>query len=121
MKTFRLFPFVVLLALGVAACGPKKDQAPPKPKVAAVALPIMGPAPTWSLKDVDGKPVSSEQFKGKVVVVDFWATWCPPCREEIPGYIALQKKYGKDALVVIGVSLDQAGPSVVKDFAAKNG
>ena len=79
-----------------------------------------GAAPAWKLKDVDGKEISSEQFKGKVVVVDFWATWCGPCLQEIPGYIALQKKYGDD-LAIIGVSMDQAGPSVVKAYMAKAG
>lgn len=79
------------------------------------------PAPVWKLKDVEGKVISSETFKGKVVVVDFWATWCPPCRAEIPGYIELQKKYGKDGLVIIGVSLDQKGPAVVKPFMEKFG
>jgi thiol-disulfide isomerase/thioredoxin len=80
------------------------------------ALPVLRDAPTWKLQDVNGKAVSSSQFAGKVVVVDFWATWCPPCRAEIPGYVSLQKKYGADGLVIIGVSLDQKGPEHVKKF-----
>ena len=74
------------------------------------------PAPEWKLKDVDGKVVSSDQFKGKVVVVDFWATWCPPCRTEIPGYIRLQKKYADQGLVIVGISVDTDGPEVVRKF-----
>jgi peroxiredoxin len=75
-------------------------------------------APSWELKDVDGKSVSSAQFKGKVVVLDFWATWCPPCRSEIPGYEKLQEKYKDQGLVIIGASVDQDGPAVVKKFMA---
>jgi peroxiredoxin len=81
---------------------------------AAPGLPV--PAPPWKLKDVDGKTVTSDQFKGKVVILDFWATWCPPCRTEIPGYVALQKKYGADGLVVVGVSVDTGGTAEVKQF-----
>jgi len=77
------------------------------------------PAPAWKLNDVDGKAVSFEQYKGKVVVLDFWATWCGPCRSEIPGYVALQKKHGPAGLAIVGVSLDQGGPEVVKKFIAE--
>ena len=77
-------------------------------------------APSWELTDLDGKSVRSTDFKGKVVVLDFWATWCPPCRMEIPGFIALQKKYAVQGLTVVGVSVDQACLKTVKSFAEKN-
>jgi thiol-disulfide isomerase/thioredoxin len=73
-------------------------------------------APTWMLKDTDGKLVKSSDFDGKVVLLDFWATWCPPCKVEIPGFIELQNEYGPKGLVVVGVSLDERGTSVVKQF-----
>ncbi len=112
--------------LGLAACSkqgdsPKAAQASGAGGGAMAALPKLGPAPAWNLKDVDGNAVSSAKFAGKVVVVDFWATWCGPCVREIPGYIALQKKYGADKLAIVGVSLDQAGPEVVQAFALKHG
>jgi thiol-disulfide isomerase/thioredoxin len=60
----------------------------------------------FTLKDVDNKPVQLSSFKGKVVLLDFWATWCGPCKIEIPWFIEFQKKYGKDGLQVVGVSVD---------------
>lgn len=84
-----------------------------------VAEPVS--APGWQLKDVDGKLVKSTDFAGKVVILDFWATWCGPCRLEIPGFIELKRQYAEKGLVVIGVSVDQDGAKAVKPFMAKMG
>ena len=58
-------------------------------------------------------------FRGKVLILDFWATWCIPCRVEIPHFVELQKQYGDEGLRVIGVSLDEQGPDVVKNFVKR--
>jgi len=73
-------------------------------------------APAWKLTDLDGKAVSSADFEGKVILLDFWATWCPPCRMMIPGMVELQETYREKGLVIIGVSLDEQGPEVVRKF-----
>ncbi len=64
-------------------------------------------APNFTLKNIEGKDVSLADYKGKVVFVNFWATWCPPCRGEIPDLIKLQDKYGKDGFAILGISVDQ--------------
>ncbi len=76
-------------------------------------------APGFTLKDQDGNDVSLSDFEGKVIILDFWATWCPPCRAEIPGFIELQNEYGSKGLQVIGVSVDQKGWDVVTPFIAE--
>ena len=106
-----LFYLAALAALLIADAAPLRAAAA-SPAVAPAPL----PAPAWKLKDVDGKAVELAQFRGKVVILDFWATWCPPCRTEIPGYIALQKKYAQDGLVVVGISVDTDGTAPVRKF-----
>ena len=73
-------------------------------------------APALSTRDLSGREVSLASLRGKVVLINFWATWCPPCRAEIPDLVALQEKY-RDQLQIIGISEDEAPMTVVQRFA----
>jgi thiol-disulfide isomerase/thioredoxin len=75
--------------------------------------------PVFIARDLDGREVSTASWRGKVIIINFWATWCGPCRAEIPDLVALQEKY-RDRLQVIGISQDEAAPEVVKRFAAEH-
>ncbi|MFA6233479.1 MAG: TlpA disulfide reductase family protein [Bacteroidota bacterium] len=76
-------------------------------------------APTFSLKDKDGNTVTLASLKGKIVVLNFWATWCPPCRAEIPAFKSTYEKYKSKGVEIVGVSLDNKGWEVVKPFLEK--
>src|SRR6202790_5106515 len=80
---------------------------------------VLMAAPDVTLMDLDGKNLSLAQYKGKVVLVNFWATWCDPCRVEIPWLIEMQQKYGSKGFTVLGVAMDEEGKSVVAPFVAK--
>jgi len=77
------------------------------------------PAPDFSLASLDGKTVKLSDFRGKAVLLNFWATWCEPCKIEMPWFVELQKKYGPQGLQVIGVAMDDASPKEIGDFAQK--
>jgi thiol-disulfide isomerase/thioredoxin len=77
------------------------------------------PEPELTLKDLAGNDVALSEYKGKVVLVNFWATWCEPCRIEIPWLIEMQQKYGPKGFVILGIALDEEGKSVVAPFVSK--
>src|SRR5688572_30736037 len=76
-------------------------------------------APAFTARDLDGREVSMAALRGKVVLVNFWATWCGPCRAEIPDLVALQEKY-RDQLQIIGISQDEVPVDLVRKFAAEH-
>lgn len=101
---FRTLGFVALLLFGVLATGQQKtlpDNAAP-----------------FTLTGLDGKPVRLSDHKGKVILLDFWATWCVPCQTEVPRFVAFQNKYGDQGFQVIGISMDDS-PDPVRKFYAK--
>ena len=87
----------------------------------ALLRPMKNPVPAsaFMLRDMDGKLVSLRDFEGKVVLLNFWATWCTPCRKEMPAMEQLYRTYGTEGLVVVGVSVDRGAPGDVKAFAEK--
>jgi thiol-disulfide isomerase/thioredoxin len=88
-------------------------------KVGTAKADAGAPAPELSLKGLDGKDINLSQYRGKVVLVNFWATWCEPCRFEIPWLIEMQQKYGAKGFTVLGVAMDDEGRSVVAPFVDK--
>jgi len=122
---------VVVIALGIAGffagryTRPSNREVTPIPQADGGAKPavkfVKNPAsvPELTLKTIDGRTLSSRDWKGKVTLVNFWATWCPPCREEIPDLIKLQARY-KDQLQIIGVSSDEGPVEDVAKFVAEH-
>jgi peroxiredoxin len=77
-------------------------------------------APDFVLTDLQGKTVKLSDLRGKAVVLNFWATWCPPCNQEIPWFVDLQKRYGSQGLQIVGISMDDGDPKDVVKFAAQH-
>jgi len=80
-----------------------------------------GVAPDFTLQSLDGKTVRLSDFRGKAVLLNFWATWCSPCKIEMPWFVELQKQYGPEGLQVVGVAMDDASTKEIADFAKEMG
>lgn len=103
-RTLRLITlFIALVSTGARADAPIETAAPK-------------PLPPLTFETLDGQPVSLADFAGKVVVLNLWATWCAPCREEMPSLDRLQAQFADRDLVVLALSVDRAGPERVQKF-----
>jgi thiol-disulfide isomerase/thioredoxin len=117
---------IVIAILAVIVIGAHfADKATRLPKTSAASITKTAskdeskPEPELTLKDLDGKDVSLASLKGRVVLVNFWATWCEPCKIEIPELIELQQKYGPQGFTVLGIAMDDEGRSAVAPFVQK--
>jgi len=80
-----------------------------------------GPAPDFALASLEGKTVRLSDYRGKAVLLNFWATWCPPCKIEMPWFVELQKQYGPAGLQILGVAMDDGSPKEIAAFAKEMG
>jgi len=98
----RRLLFLGLAAIGLAGCN-QHPVSPTQPKEKVIVAGEIGsPLPDFSLKDLQGRELSSTDLRGKVVLIDFWATWCEPCKQEMPGYQKLVERYGPRGFAVVG-------------------
>ena len=117
------FVLIIILAISVNAFSGdnKQNKNTTKESKNLIANLDGDKAPAFSLKSIDGKTIKLSDYKGKIVIIDFWATWCPPCRRGIPDLVSIQNEY-KNKVVVIGISLDREKtikdvPGFIKDYA----
>src|SRR6478672_7138864 len=101
----RQFLVLGLCMVGLVGCN-QHSASSPRPSKHVDAGEIGSSLPDFSVKDLRGHPLSSADLRGKVVLIDFWATWCQPCKKEMPGYQTLVDRYGSQGFVVMGFKLN---------------
>ncbi len=119
MRKFVAFSAVAALVAGYAAYVFLVQPTPQPVASAPSGASVLGSKrPDYSLPDVGGKMHTPAEWDGKVVLVNFWATWCPPCLREIPGFMEVRKKYGEQGFEIVGIAIDQ--PKAVERFIKKH-
>lgn len=108
----------VAAAAGFAGYLAQRNSSPPRPAAAQVARDAGAPILALNLPDSDGQPQTLSQWQGKVLVVNFWATWCPPCLREIPEFAAVSRRFADAPVQFVGIGIDQ--PDNVRRFAEEN-
>ena len=98
--------FLSVAAVGLAGCSPHPASLPQPKEPVITAGEIGSRLPEFSVKDLQGHEISSAELRGKVVLIDFWATWCQPCKKEMPGYQKLLDRYGSRGFAVVGFKFD---------------
>lgn len=118
MKKIILVILLVAASL-LPACSKEKDSKKAAPASASKAV-EGGAAPDFTVKDLEGKDLKLSTLKGSVVLVNFWATWCPPCKEEIPSMIKLNKAMTGKAFRMLAISIDEGGKDAVLQYFKGN-
>lgn len=106
MKNVKMLLAALLLLMGSQSFAQQADEGDLDVKYATELVKAGSVAPDFTMKTIDGQPFSLSQLKGKTVVLDFWASWCPDCRKEAPAVVELEKKYRDKGVVFVGVSMD---------------
>ena len=119
MNRFRvqLMPLSLIVGLAIVSCGASSEPSESAIAQAASDAEQREPAPDFSLRDANNHEVKLSDFQGKVVLLNFWATWCGPCKIEMPWFVEFQRKYRDRGFSVIGVAMDEEGWNVVRPFA----